>query len=156
MEVFGLGLRAWSSGLVFFSGLVFGLLFRAWSSGFVFGLVFGLFFRCSVFFFGIVSGVLDLPVWSGWSHLIKSASTRYCTNMDDSDGGSKKGDTYTVYFPSSDDDDNENSDDSNSGGPYDVVIKSTSVGSDCSQSSGNPSLRKKRNQHKLLLLDGFS
>ena len=75
--------------------------------------------------------------------------------MDDSDGGSKKGDTYTVYFPSSDDDDNENSDDSNSGGPYDV-IKSTSVGSDCSQSSGNPSLRKKRNQHKLLLLDGFS
>ena len=145
--VFGLGLlfRAWVS------GLVFGLLFRALS-----GLVFGLFFRCSVFFFGIVSGVLDLPVWSGWSHLIKSASTRYCTNMDDSDGGSKKGDTYTVYFPSSDDDANEKSDDSNSGGPYDVVIKSTSVGSDCSQSSGNPSLRKKRNQRKLLLLDGFS
>ena len=47
MEVFGLGLRSWSS----FSGLVFGLLFRAWFSG----LVFGLGLRVSVFFFGLRS-----------------------------------------------------------------------------------------------------
>ena len=74
MEVFGLGLRAWSSfsGLVFgllfrawFSGLVFGLLFRAWFSGFFFGLLFrawssgfGLFFRSSVL-------ILGLPVFFG-------------------------------------------------------------------------------------------
>jgi hypothetical protein len=63
MEVFGLGLRSWSS----FSGLVFGLGFRAWFSGcLVFGLgfraslsglVFGLGFRAwfSDFFFGLVS-----------------------------------------------------------------------------------------------------